>query len=183
MGHGCTLTKQRAIRELLHRDRNDGLVTQRGEGAEHSLYVVRDQLDDDIDVFREPQISMRADRKSSGDEIANPPASSAEARASKLESFTRRGFAHSRFSNAKSQNTQKMLLAEIWSVRGNAQIHRGLIRPRGSSLSGPGKLVAGGRYELYSKYSLKIQVVAASIATAPSAAGGRHVARRWAVPP
>jgi hypothetical protein len=50
--------------ELLHRDRNDGSVTQGGEGGERSLYVVRDQLNDDIDIFREQQISVRADRQS-----------------------------------------------------------------------------------------------------------------------
>jgi hypothetical protein len=50
---------------------NNGSVTQRGERGEGSLYVVRDQLNDDIDVFREPQISVRADRQSPGDEIAD----------------------------------------------------------------------------------------------------------------
>ena len=58
---------QLAVRELLHRDWNDGSVTQGGEGGEGSLYIVRDQLNNDIDIFREPQIPVRADRRNTDD--------------------------------------------------------------------------------------------------------------------
>jgi hypothetical protein len=50
------------VRELLLRNWDDWLVAQRGESSERSLDVVRDQLNDDIDFFREPQIPMRTDR-------------------------------------------------------------------------------------------------------------------------
>ncbi len=49
-----------AVGKLLHGDRHNGPVAQRGEGGECPLYVVRDQLNDDVDVFGEAQIAMRA---------------------------------------------------------------------------------------------------------------------------
>jgi hypothetical protein len=60
------------VRELLHRDWNDRPVTQKGESGEHSLYVVRDQLDDDINVLCETQISVRADRQTTSHKVPDP---------------------------------------------------------------------------------------------------------------
>jgi hypothetical protein len=77
-----TLTKL-AVRDLLLRDRHDRSITQRGEGSEDPLDVVRDQLNDDIDVFCEPQIPVRADRQSPGDQISD----ASRFGASKLASF------------------------------------------------------------------------------------------------
>ena len=51
-----------AVRELLLRNWDDRSIAQRGESCERSLDVVRNQLNDDIDVFREAQIPVRPDR-------------------------------------------------------------------------------------------------------------------------
>jgi hypothetical protein len=65
-----TLTKF-FVRELAHRDRNDGSIAKGGEGGERSLDVVRDQLNDNVDVLRKAQISMGADCQSSGYQISH----------------------------------------------------------------------------------------------------------------
>jgi hypothetical protein len=49
-------------------------------------------------------------------------------------------------------------------IRGSAQIQSGFDCDQGEQTHGhPRKLVAGGRYELYSNYALQIQAVAASL--------------------
>ena len=81
------------VRELLLGNRDDRFVAQRSQSCERSLDVVRNQLNDDINVLRETQIPVRADRQAA--RYQTPAPSSAVANASKLVSFMACAFARS----------------------------------------------------------------------------------------
>lgn len=70
------------------------------------LDVVRDQLNDDIDVFCEPQIPVRADRQSPGDQKSDASRFERRGKCFKAGEFhVLSGLVSADLANAKPQNT------------------------------------------------------------------------------
>jgi hypothetical protein len=49
--------------KLLHRHGNAGAIAQRGKRREGALDVLRNELDDEINVLREPEVAVGANRQ------------------------------------------------------------------------------------------------------------------------